>query len=362
MNKKLLLLAFFLTYYMLYSYEFYYFKSFKEHKSSVGCIAFSNDSKYLASGSFDTTIKIWDLNTNKSINTITHGAIVESLVFSRDNKLLVSVGRDKCIKIWNPKTGNLIQVFGPLNDFLFCAAFSPDNKNILIGSYKYIYFLDVKKNKIVNKIDIGNIWVRNIRFSPDNNYLGVCGGNEVIIYNVIHNTNFISKLFGKNIDLKKTSSHKTSSYVYSLDFSSDSQYFAFGNEQGDIYLYRTIDGFFMWSKKIYNFLIWSVSFSRYNILSVSGRDKDIVLLDIKNGNITNILPTTSDEIYSVAFSNNGKYLVSSGKDAKINIWKVRNINNFIFKKEYVYIIVILTIIFLIFRLFRKKSSVKNWKL
>lgn len=353
MIRILLFFVFFLINCTLYSYKFDYFMSFNEHKSSVGCIAFSNNSKYLASGSFDTTIKILDLNTKKSINTITHGAIVESLVYSYDNKLLASVGRDKCIKIWNSESGNLIQIFGPLNDFLFCAAFSPDNKNILIGSYKYIYIIDIKGNKMIKKIEIGNIWVRNIKFSPDNNYIGICGGNEVQIYNVKYNNNFISKLFRRNIKLKKTAAYKTSSYVYAFDFSVDSQYFAFGNENGDIYLYRTIDGFLMWNKKIYNSLIWSVCFSKYNILAISGRDKDIILLDIKDGNIINILPTTSGEIYSISFSNNGKYLACSGKDNKIHIWKVRDINIYMYIN--IFIIIILFVIFLILRIFQRKK-------
>jgi len=352
---------------MIYSLELYDYTCFDGHKSSVSCISFSYDSKYLATGSFDTTIKIWDLKTNKLINTIIHGAIIESLAFSRDNKLLTSVGRDKCVKIWDIKNGNLKHVFGPLNDFVFSVIFSPDNKNILIGSYKYIYFFDLKNNMIVNKLDIGNIWARCIKFSPDNEYFGVCGGNEVIIYSVKNSNNLIKKLSGKNLDLKKMSSYKTSSYVYSFDFSCDSQYFSFGNEQGDIYLYRIIDGLFMWNKNIYDSLIWSVSFSCDKTIAVSGKNKNIILLDTGTGNLINILHTDCDEIFSTLFSYDNKYIISSGKDTKIRIWKSKK-SSISFKKKYLYIIgatltiIIIFIIVIFYIFFNKKSSVKDWKL
>jgi WD40 repeat protein len=367
MYKKISLIMFFLMHCIIYSFESYDYTFLEGHKSSVSCIAFSYDSKYLATGSFDTTIKIWDLKANQPINTIVHGAIVESLAFSTDNKLLASVGRDKCVKTWDLKTGNLKHVFGPLNDFVFSVIFSPDNKNILIGSYKYIYIFDIKNNLIVNKLDIGNIWARCIKFSPDNEYFGVCGGNEVTIYNVKNSKNLIKKLLGKKLDLTKMASYKTSSYVYSFDFSYDSQYFAFGNEQGDIYLYRTLDGLFMWNKNIYDSLIWSVSFSCNKTIAVSGKNKNIILLDALTGNIINILHTDCDEIFSTLFSYDSKYIISSGKDTKVRIWKSKKAST-AFKKKYLYIIesaltiIMIFIFIIIYRAFNKKSSVKDWKL
>ena len=364
-RKKIFLLIIFLIYFKIYCYNFDYLYTLEGHKSSVGCISISYDSRYLVTGSFDTTIKIWDLNTKNIINTIIYGAIVESLSFSQDNKLLASAGRDKKIKIWEVKTGNLLQTYGPFNDFIFCVTFTPDNKNIIIGSFKYIYFFNIKNNKITNKIDIGNIWARSIKFSPDGNYLGIAGGNEVQIYNVKNNNDLINKLLGKNIELKKLSFYKLQTYVYSIDFSNDSQYFAFGCDNGEVYLYRTIDGFFMWSKKIYSSLIWSVAFSNSGFFAVAGRDKDIILLDIKTGNIVKILSTDCNENFSVVFSYNDKYLASSGKDAKIRVWNCKNNHIIIYKNKYFFIVAGFLIVFFIlifFKFFQRKSTVKEWKL
>ncbi len=355
MNKIRILIIFLIFYATAYANNFEYITSFDEHKSSIGCITISDNSKYLITGSFDTTIKIWELKTKKAINTIIHGAILESLTISKDNRLIASIGRDKFLKIWDFDTGNLIQTSGPFNDFLFSVTFSPDNKNVLIGSYKYIYFLNIKNNKITKKLDIGNIWARNIKFSPDNNFFGVCGGNEMIIYKARQNTDFISKISGKTLDFKKISTYKTHSYIYSFDFSLDSQYFAFGNEEGEIYLHRTIDGLLMWNKKLFNSLIWSISFSNQNILAVSGRDNDILLLDIWSGNIIEILKTECNENFSVVFSNNNRYLAASGKDAKVRLWHNKKTNFLIFKKEYFFVIIAMVIIIVILLLLIKRK-------
>ncbi|KAI9783687.1 MAG: hypothetical protein M1839_003535 [Geoglossum umbratile] len=70
------------------------------HGSSVLSVAFSDDSKLLASGSDDSMIKIWDVTTGQEIRTLEgHCNLVMSVAFSNDSKLLASGSFDKTIKI-----------------------------------------------------------------------------------------------------------------------------------------------------------------------------------------------------------------------------------------------------------------------
>ncbi|MHC5825765.1 MAG: WD40 repeat domain-containing protein, partial [Nostoc sp.] len=66
--------------------------------------AFSPDGKTLSSGSYDHTIKLWNLATGEQIRTLTgHSEQVYSLAFSPDGKTLVSGSCDNTIKIWRLK-------------------------------------------------------------------------------------------------------------------------------------------------------------------------------------------------------------------------------------------------------------------
>ena len=62
----------------------------------------SNDDRYLAIGTGDGDILIWDLSGNKILYSISaHSGGIWSVCFSYDNKYLASGGDDSLIKIWN---------------------------------------------------------------------------------------------------------------------------------------------------------------------------------------------------------------------------------------------------------------------
>ena len=73
----------------------------KGHTDRVSCVAFSPDSKILASAS-QKTIKLWDISTGKAKATFesTTSVIVNALTFRHDGKMLV-VGGNKDIELWD---------------------------------------------------------------------------------------------------------------------------------------------------------------------------------------------------------------------------------------------------------------------
>src|SRR5438067_2150966 len=72
----------------------------KGHQAEVTSIAFSPDGKRLATASGDRTVKIWDLETGKEVNTLKgHGNYVNSACFSPDGKLIATGSEDKTVRI-----------------------------------------------------------------------------------------------------------------------------------------------------------------------------------------------------------------------------------------------------------------------
>ena len=77
----------------------------KGHTTYVTNVTFSPNGKQIASGSGDSTVKIWDFRTNQTLLTLEgHTKRVTSVAFSPDGKQIVSGSLDRTVKIWDSST------------------------------------------------------------------------------------------------------------------------------------------------------------------------------------------------------------------------------------------------------------------
>ena len=71
------------------------------HTSSVNSVSFSPDGNKIATGSHDSTIRLWDVATGAHIRTLTgHTDIVTSVSFSPDGNKIATGSRDGTILLW----------------------------------------------------------------------------------------------------------------------------------------------------------------------------------------------------------------------------------------------------------------------
>ena len=88
-----------------WKYGRYTMKEFKGHTNGVMCLQF--DDNILATGSYDSTIKIWNIDTTECIRTLRgHTKGIRALQF--DDTKLISGSLDNKIKVWNWRTGECI--------------------------------------------------------------------------------------------------------------------------------------------------------------------------------------------------------------------------------------------------------------
>ncbi|TGZ83347.1 WD40 repeat-like protein [Ascodesmis nigricans] len=88
-------------------------REFKGHTDGILCLQF--DEQTLATGSYDSTIKIWDIETGEVLQTLTgHTQAIRCLQF--DDTKLISGSMDHKMKIWNYRTGQCISTLAGHED------------------------------------------------------------------------------------------------------------------------------------------------------------------------------------------------------------------------------------------------------
>jgi len=106
------------------------------HGHFISDVVLSSDGHFALSGSWDKTLRLWDLSTGKTTRRFEdHTKDVLSVAFSADNRQIVSAARDKTIKLWNTLAQCKYTIQEEAhNDWVSCVRFSPNNQNPIIVS------------------------------------------------------------------------------------------------------------------------------------------------------------------------------------------------------------------------------------
>ncbi len=103
------------------------------HSGNIEEIVFSQDGLIVASGGYDCTIKLWNLQTGCEIKSLRAYSTIKALTFSPVEPILASGGTDGTIKLWDLKTMEEIYSFKGNKGDTQALAFSPDGKWLASG-------------------------------------------------------------------------------------------------------------------------------------------------------------------------------------------------------------------------------------
>ena len=145
-------------------------------------LAFSPDSKILASGSKDCTVKLWEVSTGREIICLRgHSKYINSVAFSPDGKILASGSKDKTTKLWNVITGREIMTLSEHLYGVSSVAFSPDGKTLATGGGdSTIKLWDVHTGQEISTIKGHSAFITSVAFSPDGRTLASGSGDKTI--------------------------------------------------------------------------------------------------------------------------------------------------------------------------------------
>ncbi|NEP49828.1 MAG: hypothetical protein F6K65_13850 [Moorea sp. SIO3C2] len=321
------------------------------HSDSVGTIAISPDGKTLASGSFDGTIKVFNLHTKEIKYTLNaHQNDVSYVIFSPEGELITS-SYDGTIKIWNLHTKKVKWTLIEENEDLLpieSLCLSPNTQHLFVSSYEShkIHVWDLPARKKLGSLSKHKDGVICLAISPDGRILASGGKDKkIILWEVYPKDQTLEEIY-KNYQIlpESNNSEQHSDWITSLAISPNNQVLASGSKDGKVYIWNLHNGTLKDILNKHSGAVISLAFSPDGQTIASGSfDNTIKLYNWHTGKIIRTLTESSGYIQSLLFSSNGQMLLSSGKRCSavlgvspmsdcikkggiINIWMNKSVN------------------------------------
>ena len=158
-------------------------KALRGHSHFVQDVVISSDGQFALSGSWDGTLRLWDLNTGSTTRRfVGHSKDVLSVAFSVDNRQIVSGSRDKTIKLWNTlgECKYTIQEQEGHTEWVSCVRFSPVTSNPIIvsgGWDKLVKVWNLTNCKLRTNLVGHTGYINTVTVSPDGS-LCASGGKD----------------------------------------------------------------------------------------------------------------------------------------------------------------------------------------
>ena len=323
------------------------------HSMPVRCVAFNPDGTRVATGSDDSTIKLWDAVTGQEIGTLSpnHGQ-VNVVVFSPDGTRIASAGSDKTIKIHDVHSGKIFATLEGHENYITAVAFTPDGQQLVsvgidatvkrwdsdkwqeVATFRIgesvedvafspdgkrlvscvnsgIHLWDATSGQELARRDNAVAWAQSVAFSPDGMKIAAAGYGVVTLWNV-------------ELTQKLWTGDGKAGWVHDLSFSPDGAHLASTGEiDGLLRVWDVDSGLQITPLAGHGATVAGVAFSPdgTRLASVSS-DRTLKLWSARTGEKATSIQAHSTKVHSLAFSNDGARLASVGKDGTFKLWNV----------------------------------------
>ncbi|MEM7475594.1 MAG: LpqB family beta-propeller domain-containing protein [Planctomycetota bacterium] len=252
------------------------------HSDHVTSAAFSQNGIYIASGSDDNTVRLWNATTGEQQRVLRgHEESVTSISFSPDGSKVVSGSKDQLVKLWDVATGERLADLAGHKDEVTRVRFSPDGSRVA----------SVSKD--------GTLKIWNLQ-------------GELVLNNQVHegdgNGGFDSYEFG----------------LTSVAWSLDAAVIAVGDRNYNVTVWDALSGELRGKARHDSGVVTDVSFSPDGELLLSASsDQSLRLWDTASWNEVRSIEGHGVTIEAAGFSLDGTSIVSAGTDGKIKTWDAR---------------------------------------
>lgn len=301
------------------------------HTARAYSVDFRRDGRLLVSGSWDGTMKLWDVASGRELRTLAgHGWGIYKAFFSPDGRRLASSSRDATVKLWDVRTGRETLTINADRLAVKSVAWSPDGRLLASsGNDGVVRLWDSRGGRLVREFsharpgepaDLVNVCL----FSPD--------GRLVAARNWDATVSLWEVRTGRETVLRTTSQ---TGAISSIAFSPDGRLLAAADQGPEIKFWEVSTGRLVRTLKDpppagFSAQVVSLAFSPEGRTLAAGEARIeeaqrryngwIKLWDLKAGRVTGEARAHAMEPDMIAFSPSGRLLASGGADGGVKLW------------------------------------------
>ncbi|HEY9859571.1 MAG TPA: NB-ARC domain-containing protein [Candidatus Obscuribacterales bacterium] len=293
----------------------------KGHNSWVWAVAFNQDSRVLASCGQDHTVRLWDVETGQCLKTLHgHHSIVTAIAFAPNPvdaegvaaPALISSSADQTIRIWDIQTGDCLRVLEGHAACVWAVSVDASGQTLAsAGEDQTIKLWAIATGECFQSFPAHSHWIKAVALSPD---------GQTVVSGSFDNT---VKLWNANTGecLRTLQGHIST--VSAVAFSPNSEIVASGSYDQTVKLWSVPTGECLTTLQKHTNRVWSVAFHpEGHLLASGGDDHTARIWDISTGQCAKTIQGHSNSIYAIALSPDQQWLASGHEDQTLRLWNL----------------------------------------
>jgi WD40 repeat protein len=290
------------------------YRIWQAHTDNTYSLSFSPDERTLASASWDSSIKLWDLKSGALLWTGWHTSAAECLAFPPDGRLLASGGHDATVRLWDPDSGVNLQTL-PHPGYVFAITWSPDGHWLVSSDFNGgIRVWERQQSSLTLHREIlsaHSSWVRGLAFAPDGKTLASSSWDRTVKLWEMPGGRLLQTLTGHT------------ERVYRVAWSPDGQTLASCSIDRTIRLWDVKQGNSRAVLHGHTAAVYTLAFTpdSSKLLS-SSEDGTLRVWDVASGQCMHISQGYVASLYDITWNPTGTQLASAGSDNVVSLWQV----------------------------------------
>ncbi|WP_271255216.1 WD40 repeat domain-containing serine/threonine-protein kinase [Pseudanabaena sp. Chao 1811] len=291
-------------------------QTLKGHNGWVRAVAFFPNGFSFASGSYDRTLRLWNVRDNQPFETLSKhfGSIsgINAIAVHPNGSTFATACIDKSIKLWNFRSGEPVRNLNGHDGQVYSVAYSPDGKTLISASAdKTLKLWNWRKGTLLETFEGHQDKVVSVVFHPDGKKFASASFDKTI------------KIWDISTGTKILTINGHTAPVNAIAFSPDGKLLASGSQDQTVKIWDASTGKLLKTLSGHTGGVLAVAINRDgNVIASGGADKSIRLWDVKTGQSMQVLSNHEAQIFALSFSPKDETLVSGSADRTVKVWQL----------------------------------------